>query len=80
MLYIHSGGKNFFGNNVLTVLSCMLKGLSVHCNLISFQFKKSDECSRCGDSNWHAAGNNRTKKKNLSETGLEISGCRHGLQ
>lgn len=57
----------------------MLKGLSVHCDVISFQFKKSDERSRCGDSNWRAVGNNLTKKKNLSETGLDISGYRHGL-
>ncbi|XP_032232016.2 uncharacterized protein LOC116605656 isoform X1 [Nematostella vectensis] len=35
--------------------------------------------SMCGESNWRAAGNNLKKKKNLSETGLEIAACRHGL-
>ena len=33
----------------------------------------------CGESNWRAAGNNLKKKKNLSETGLEIAACRHAL-
>lgn len=41
--------------------------------------QKADESSRCGDSNWRAAGNVIKKKRNLSETGLKISGCRHGL-
>lgn len=41
--------------------------------------KKADESSRCGNSNWRAAGNVIKKKRNPSETGLEISGCRHGL-
>ena len=33
----------------------------------------------CGQSNWRAAGNTIKKKRNLVETGLEISGCRHAL-
>ena len=41
--------------------------------------QKADESSRCGDSNWWAAGNVIKKKRNLSESGLEISDCRHGL-
>lgn len=35
--------------------------------------------SRCGDSNWRAAGNSVKKKRNLDETGLEILGCRHTI-
>lgn len=42
-------------------------------------FQKSDEDGKCGESNWRAAGNTIKKRRNLSETGLEISGCRHGL-
>lgn len=44
-----------------------------------YYFKKSDELGRCGDSTWRAAGNTLKKKSNLSETGLEIAGCRHTL-
>lgn len=38
-----------------------------------------DQSIKCGDSNWRAAGNKLKKKKNLSETGLEIAGYRHGV-
>lgn len=33
----------------------------------------------CGESHWHAARNTLKKKKRLDETGLTITGCRHGI-
>jgi len=41
--------------------------------------QKEIQQKTCGDSSWHAAGNAIKKKKNLSETGLEIAGCRHAV-
>lgn len=33
----------------------------------------------CGSSEWRAANNQPHKRAKLDETGLEITGCRHGL-
>ncbi|CAB3998115.1 Hypothetical predicted protein [Paramuricea clavata] len=41
--------------------------------------RSEDQDIKCGDSTWRAAANSPKKKKNLDESGLEISGCRHGL-
>ena len=43
------------------------------------QVDKQSDNNKCGDTRWRAAGNTLRKKKNLSETGLEIAGCRHSL-
>ena len=45
----------------------------------SWEFQNPFCKGRFGDSNWRAAGNVIKKKRNLNETGLKISGCRHGL-
>lgn len=41
--------------------------------------KVTDNESKCGNSNWRAAGNTVKKKRNIDETGLEILGCRHSI-
>ena len=46
--------------------------------LLTLQITKQDQ-GNCGETNWRAASNTLHKKKNLSETGLEIAGCRHSL-
>ena len=46
--------------------------------LSTLQTNKQDQ-NNCGETNWRAASNTLRKKKNLSETGLEIAGCRHSL-
>ena len=46
--------------------------------LSTLQTNKQDQ-NNYGETNWRAASNTLRKKKNLSETGLEIAGCRHSL-
>lgn len=46
---------------------------------VNLQSNKDVDGSKCGETNWRAAGNTLRKKKNLSETGLEIAGCRHAI-
>lgn len=68
--------------NVLLYLSLIFNStysLSENVYRVAVILQKPDEDSMCGQSNWRAAGNTIKKKRNLVETGLEISGCRHAL-
>ena len=40
--------------------------------------QNNNQDNKCGDSSWRAAGNALRRKRNICETGLEITGCRHG--
>ncbi|XP_048581071.1 uncharacterized protein LOC116618759 isoform X3 [Nematostella vectensis] len=65
-------GEAFIANNVKVDAHLQ--------NVYQCPTKKSDSSNgMCGESNWRAAGNVAKKRKNLSETGLEIAGCRHAL-
>ena len=70
--------------DILIKIKCMstgtvnvIKSFNPCTNVIMLQ--KDNHQKLCGDSTWHAAGNSIQRKRNLSETGLEIAGCRHAL-
>lgn len=48
-------------------------------SMYNIMLQKDNQQKLCGDSTWHAAGNSIQRKRNLSETGLEIAGCRHAV-